>query len=91
MFLFLYAGVQCTISHRGTFDCGPCPDGTIGDGVSCVEKPDACASGPCYPAVDCFPIGDRDFVCGPCPSGMTGNGKSCRQLSAADVCQVSSS
>ena len=64
--------------------------GFTGDGTDCYEF-DACsAEKPCYPGVECFPLGSEDFVCGACPAGKTGDGRSCvdavATIDVGDVC-----
>ncbi|XP_071156308.1 cubilin-like isoform X2 [Mytilus edulis] len=70
--------VPC-INLPGTFSCGQCPAGYVGNGFSCADI-NECANnnGGCslVPRVDCINTrGSRS--CGPCPSGYQGNGVTC--------------
>nr|XP_022299294.1 uncharacterized protein LOC111108065 [Crassostrea virginica] len=62
------------------------------DGTYCENDMDGCASGPCFPGVDCKDVLARDlkttpagFTCGSCPSHLVGNGITC---SDKDECVV---
>jgi cubilin len=64
--------VQC-INLPGTFQCGQCPSGFVGNGFSCADI-NECAenNGGCSlaPRVDCVNTrGSRS--CGPCPAGKS--------------------
>ena len=45
-----------------------------------ISQSKNCATDPCYPGVQCFPLGPSNRVCGACPPGMTGDGASCTSL-----------
>ena len=54
------------------------------DGTYCENDMDGCASGPCFPGVDCKDVLARDlkttpagFTCGSCPSHLVGDGITC--------------
>ncbi|MBT8495235.1 MAG: PPC domain-containing protein, partial [Deltaproteobacteria bacterium] len=83
-----FPGVQCTNTQTG-FECGECPAGREGDGVSCVEI-DGCAGGPCAAGVACtdVPAPGEGFECGECPSGREGDGQICTEIDgcASDPC-----
>ena len=73
-----FPGTVCIPLHdKGTYECGPCPDGLIGTGKSCRPPFHPCESNPCYLGVAC---GEKDdgFECGPCPAGTIGDGIMCK-------------
>ncbi|XP_023932732.1 von Willebrand factor D and EGF domain-containing protein, partial [Lingula anatina] len=72
-----YPGVKCTAA-RGWYVCGPCPEGTVGNGRHCTVAP-GCAARPCFPGVTCRDVNTTrgQFECGPCPYGYRGNGITC--------------
>ncbi|XP_023933654.1 von Willebrand factor D and EGF domain-containing protein-like [Lingula anatina] len=72
-----YPGVKCTAA-RGWYVCGPCPEGTVGNGRHCTVAP-GCAARPCFPGVTCRDVNTTrgQFECGPCPYGYHGNGITC--------------
>ncbi|KAG3277672.1 hypothetical protein H1C71_004424 [Ictidomys tridecemlineatus] len=43
---------------------------------NCQEDADECASGPCFPGVECFNT-FGSYHCGSCPKGFYGDGKTC--------------
>ncbi|KAJ8285495.1 hypothetical protein GJAV_G00027440 [Gymnothorax javanicus] len=59
----------CIQTKEGV-QCGPCPDGYTGDGVSCDDV-DECQFNPCYPGVPCVNTAPG-FRCEVCPLGFTG-------------------
>ncbi|XP_043205584.1 cubilin-like [Amphibalanus amphitrite] len=80
--------VPC-INTPGSFRCGNCPAGYIGNGFYCTDI-DECLqmNGGCSmnPMVDCINTrGGRR--CGPCPPGYQGNGQYC-QLASGGLCSV---
>ncbi|KAM5187284.1 von Willebrand factor D and EGF domain-containing protein [Callospermophilus lateralis] len=46
---------------------------------NCQEDADECASGPCFPGVECFNT-FGSYHCGSCPKGFYGDGKTCHDL-----------
>ncbi|KAJ1209432.1 hypothetical protein NDU88_004810 [Pleurodeles waltl] len=61
--------VQCVNTADG-FECGPCPDGFSGNGVTCTDV-DECQYHPCFPGVRCLNT-SPGFKCEACPPGYTG-------------------
>ncbi|XP_049722692.1 thrombospondin-4 isoform X1 [Elephas maximus indicus] len=64
-----FRGVQCTDTRDG-FQCGPCPVGYTGNGITCSDI-DECKYHPCYPGVRCVNLAPG-FRCDACPVGFTG-------------------
>lgn len=64
-----FRGVRCTDTRDG-FQCGPCPDGYTGNGITCSDV-DECKYHPCYPGVRCVNLAPG-FRCDACPVGFTG-------------------
>lgn len=64
-----FAGVACSDvpGMPGSFTCGSCPAGYVGDGITCGEL-DACAVAPCLPGTTCtdLPAPDTGYTCSPC-------------------------
>ncbi|PNJ49705.1 THBS4 isoform 4 [Pongo abelii] len=72
-----FRGVQCTDSRDG-FQCGPCPEGYTGNGITCIDVDevctdiDECRNGACVPNSICVnTLGS--YRCGPCKPGYTGD------------------
>mgnify|MGYP001111707898 CR=1 FL=1 len=65
--------VSCT-NTEGGFECGPCPEGYSGAGVTGCEDVDECTElSPCDPLSLCInTVGG--FECGLCPVGFSGDG-----------------
>ena len=79
-----FPGSVCLPLHeKGSYECGPCPDGLIGTGKVCRPPFHPCESNPCYPGVAC---GEKDdsFECGSCPAGTIGDGIMCK----GKICDV---
>ncbi|XP_008172836.1 thrombospondin-4 [Chrysemys picta bellii] len=64
-----FRGVRCIETADG-FQCGPCPEGFTGNGVTCSDI-DECRYSPCFPGVGCVNI-VPGFRCEACPPGYTG-------------------
>uniref|UniRef100_A0A8C0R8L4 Thrombospondin 4 n=1 Tax=Canis lupus dingo TaxID=286419 RepID=A0A8C0R8L4_CANLU len=64
-----FRGVRCTDTRDG-FQCGPCPEGYTGNGITCSDI-DECKYHPCYPGVRCVNLAPG-FRCEACPVGFTG-------------------
>uniref|UniRef100_A0A7N8XBA3 Si:ch211-43f4.1 n=1 Tax=Mastacembelus armatus TaxID=205130 RepID=A0A7N8XBA3_9TELE len=64
-----HPGVKCVVTPEGT-KCGPCPDGTEGNGTHCTDV-DECRVMPCHMGVRCINT-SPGFRCGSCPAGYTG-------------------
>ncbi|KAJ6669807.1 hypothetical protein lerEdw1_000356 [Lerista edwardsae] len=64
-----FRGVRCTDTADG-FQCGPCPEGFTGNGVTCTDV-DECRYNPCFPGVRCVNMAPG-FRCEACPPGYTG-------------------
>ncbi|XP_045352785.1 thrombospondin-4 [Leopardus geoffroyi] len=64
-----FRGVRCTDTRDG-FQCGPCPEGYTGNGITCSDI-DECKYHPCYPGVRCVNLAPG-FRCDACPMGFTG-------------------
>ncbi|KAK3289438.1 hypothetical protein CYMTET_3117 [Cymbomonas tetramitiformis] len=90
-----YPGVRCVDipasmedgNHVGGHVCGECPDGMVGDGVSCVQNMCFFDNGGCDPSVSCVTSASHPSgrVCGACPTGytdaFTGNdGRRCEEV-----------
>ena len=72
LIFLLSRGVECHNDEEGA-RCGPCPAGTVGDGVVCGPPEDPCVNNPCYQGVTCLNLWmgrSAGFVCGPCPDSM---------------------
>ncbi len=50
-----FQDVECTLVATGVVDCGPCPSGYDGDGVSCVDT-DGCSAEPCADGILCTDV-----------------------------------
>ncbi|XP_013414446.1 fibropellin-1-like isoform X2 [Lingula anatina] len=70
-----YPGVACKDTPTG-FECGSCPPGFSGNGISCTRVVAGCSTDPCYPGVQCRDT-PNGYRCGPCPPGFTGDGRNC--------------
>ena len=72
-----YPGTTCTTRSDGGFDCGPCPDDLVGDGITCGEKEEIeCPEGT---------VNDGSGVCkdiDDCRSDACHPGVACRDLPA---------
>ena len=87
-----FSGPLCELGSEACTRCykGTCVKSTNDDhecvcdfgytGEFCDERQDSCKGSPCYPGVQCFPLGPTNYVCGSCPSGMTGNGEHCSKI-----------
>uniref|UniRef100_A0A8C9MV95 Thrombospondin 4 n=1 Tax=Serinus canaria TaxID=9135 RepID=A0A8C9MV95_SERCA len=64
-----FRGVRCMETAEG-FQCGPCPEGLTGNGVTCSDI-DECRYNPCFPGVRCVNTAPG-FRCETCPPGYTG-------------------
>nr|XP_033785604.1 thrombospondin-4 [Geotrypetes seraphini] len=64
-----FGGVQCIETTDG-LQCGPCPEGYTGNGVTCNDI-DECRYSPCFPGVRCINT-SPGFRCEACPPGYTG-------------------
>uniref|UniRef100_A0A8B9UUU2 Thrombospondin 4 n=1 Tax=Anas zonorhyncha TaxID=75864 RepID=A0A8B9UUU2_9AVES len=64
-----FRGVRCMETAEG-FQCGPCPEGLTGNGVTCSDI-DECRYSPCFPGVRCVNT-VPGFRCETCPPGYTG-------------------
>ncbi|XP_030049084.1 thrombospondin-4 [Microcaecilia unicolor] len=64
-----FRGVRCIETADG-FQCGPCPDGYSGNGVTCSDI-DECRYNPCFTGVRCINT-SPGFKCEACPPGYTG-------------------
>ncbi|XP_059827436.1 cubilin [Hypanus sabinus] len=78
--------VPC-FNSPGSYSCGTCPEGWLGDGHSCQDI-DECKTnnGECSqaPIVQCINT-MGSYHCGSCPTGYQGDGKNC---TLSDVCSV---
>ncbi|XP_078539547.1 uncharacterized protein LOC144824296 [Lissotriton helveticus] len=81
-----FEDVPC-INTFGSYKCGSCPRGMVGDGHICKRhisaKLTTCTDRPCFPGVLCV---DRKlpyvgYACGRCPAGFLGNGRTCTKVS----------
>ncbi|XP_063777593.1 cubilin [Pseudophryne corroboree] len=78
--------VQCS-DTLGSFTCGSCPTGWIGNGYSCQDINECeTDNGGCSvaPLVRCMNT-MGSFHCGPCPPGYEGDGRTCSQIDACSV------
>ncbi|KAK3262729.1 hypothetical protein CYMTET_28436 [Cymbomonas tetramitiformis] len=68
----------CTQAEVGP-ECGGCPPGFEGEGMSGCSDIDGCAAAPCFPGVACTdtPAPAVGYSCGACPEGYRGNGEDC--------------
>ncbi|XP_015704105.1 thrombospondin-4 isoform X1 [Coturnix japonica] len=64
-----FRGVRCMETAEG-IQCGPCPEGLTGNGVTCSDI-DECRYSPCFPGVRCVNTAPG-FRCETCPPGYTG-------------------
>ncbi|XP_021236969.1 thrombospondin-4 isoform X1 [Numida meleagris] len=64
-----FRGVRCMETAEG-IQCGPCPEGLTGNGVTCSDI-DECRYSPCFPGVRCLNTAPG-FRCETCPPGYTG-------------------
>ncbi|XP_062845366.1 von Willebrand factor D and EGF domain-containing protein-like [Trichomycterus rosablanca] len=77
-----FTSVSC-VNTFGSFTCGSCPVGTLGDGVTCtaVEQNNSspCMARPCFRGVQCLGLLPpyTGYVCARCPPGYHGNGRIC--------------
>ncbi|XP_078314791.1 thrombospondin-3-like [Crassostrea virginica] len=78
-----FQDVICQNTSRG-FQCGDCPIGYSGDGVTCVPKI-TCQNDPCYPGVPCTET-EGGVQCGQCPEGVTGDAsqRGCQRVERCD-------
>ena len=71
-----HAGVPCSNLPDDQFQCGSCPEGTVGDGQTCEIDWCSLEDQPCFPGVICHNLLGR-AKCGNCPDGFEGNGVKC--------------
>ena len=71
-----HPGVSCSSLSDGQFQCGPCPEGTVGDGQTCEIDWCGLEDQPCFAGVICHNSQGR-AKCGNCPEGFEGNGVKC--------------
>ncbi|KAI6650257.1 Thrombospondin-2-like [Oopsacas minuta] len=66
-----FPGVECTtdpdLMHIA--NCGSCPEGYDGSGITCTDIDECTEANPCYG--ECY-NGDGNFVCAECPLGYDG-------------------
>lgn len=80
-----FEGVPCHDDSRGGFQCGACPSGYHGDGITCRPRV-TCADRPCFTNVTCVGMDKLPgYRCGSCPVGFTGDGVRCNYI---DECQM---
>ncbi|KAJ8386537.1 hypothetical protein AAFF_G00170070 [Aldrovandia affinis] len=67
-----YKGVPCmeTFSYPG-YQCGPCPEGTTGNGTHCQDIDECSLAQPCFAPSACMNT-MKGFSCEPCPVGLSG-------------------
>ncbi|KAG5842766.1 hypothetical protein ANANG_G00181210 [Anguilla anguilla] len=67
-----YKGVHCmeTFDYPG-YRCGPCPEGTHGNGTHCRDIDECSLAMPCFTPSACVNVA-KGFSCEPCPPGLTG-------------------
>lgn len=53
------------------FRCGPCPNGFMGNGSTCVDINECELAQPCHPGVRCINL-HPGFKCESCPPGFAG-------------------
>eukprot|EP00731_Ephydatia_muelleri_P026831 Em0018g931a len=65
--------VTCTPISETKFQCGPCPVGLTGNGITCSPVNECNLTTPCFPGAQCT---DQllGYSCGPCPPGYSGAG-----------------
>ena len=71
-----HPGVACSQLSDGQVKCGPCPEGTVGDGHTCETDWCGQEDQPCFPGVSCHNSHGK-AKCGDCPEGFEGNGVNC--------------
>ncbi|KAI6227549.1 putative cubilin [Aphelenchoides fujianensis] len=81
-----FPGSSC-LNLPGSFQCGFCPSGYIGNGVQCTDI-DECAhssTNECSedPLVECINT-KGGYRCGQCPAGYTGDGRMCTKIPFCD-------
>uniref|UniRef100_A0A3B3W1U0 Thrombospondin-1 n=1 Tax=Poecilia latipinna TaxID=48699 RepID=A0A3B3W1U0_9TELE len=70
-----FPGTKCTSFRDGSFECGKCPLGYIGDGITCTdideckEVPDACHT---HNGIHRCENTEPGYNCLPCPSRFSG-------------------
>uniref|UniRef100_A0A7M5WYM7 Uncharacterized protein n=1 Tax=Clytia hemisphaerica TaxID=252671 RepID=A0A7M5WYM7_9CNID len=66
------------INTLGSYRCGKCKPGYVGDGYLGCKSGDYCATGQhnCHINATCIPLGSRKFTC-VCKEGYAGNGQIC--------------
>lgn len=60
------------ISIQGSYKCGSCPLGYIGDGKTCTMRSNRCTPGLCHPLARCKAF--SEVVSCQCPPGYQGSG-----------------
>ncbi|KAM6968111.1 thrombospondin-3a [Aplochiton taeniatus] len=67
-----FKGVSCQETYQFPgYSCGPCPEGTRGNGTHCHELDECTEAQPCYTPGACINTASG-FACEPCPPGLWG-------------------